>query len=191
MDTDDRRRWYVFGLFLVLAGAGLTWILVRPAVLRGAQERAQIEQDAVSLSQFLAYDFQVEEHAEDAAWGKRKALYDDEMLARLREALNAFLDLEVAEYGDAKDIYLSGVRPENPSDAARAAQAKVRAAFPTHGEKMIQQFKDGVLEKAYKASPVVGGGVDPDLPKYDATYDDLVANFLPKARKRIDEMTTR
>jgi hypothetical protein len=158
-------------------------------VLRGAQERAQIEQDAVSLSQFLRYDFEVEPHAEDEAWGKRKPLYDDEMLARLRAALEAFVDLQVAEYGDAKDIYLSGVRPEKPSDAARAAQTKVRAAFPTAGEKMIEQFKDGVLEKAYAASPAVGGGVDPDLTRYDATYDDLVANFLPKAKARIAEMT--
>jgi hypothetical protein len=189
MSADDRRRWYVFGTLLVVAGAGLSWILVRPMLLRGAQERAQIEQDAVSLSQFLTYDFQVEAHVEDEAWGKRKPLYDDAMLARLREALNAFVDLEVAQYGDAKDIYLSGVRPENPSDAARAAQARVRAAFPTHGEEIIRQFKEGVLEKAYKASPVVGGGVDPDLPRYDATYDDLVANFLPKARARIEEMT--
>jgi hypothetical protein len=191
MSKDDRRGWYVWAMLLLVAGAGLSWILVRPMVLRGSQERAQIEQDALSLAQFLRYDFQVDAHVEDAAWMKRKALYDDEMLVRLRDALHAFLDLEVAEYGDAKDIYLSGVRPENPSDAARAAQKKVREAFPAHADEIIQQYKDGVLEKAYKASPAVGGGVDPDLPKYDATYDDLVANFLPKARARIEEMTKR
>ena len=34
-------------------------------------------------------------------------------------------------------------------------------------------------------------GIDPELPRYDQTYDDLVANFLPKARAPNDEMTAR
>ncbi len=190
MADDDRRRW-VFATLLVVAGAGTAWIVVRPMALRGGLERAQIEEDALSLAGFLRYDYHVEPRAEDAAWDKRKPLYDDAMLARLSETLNAFVDFEVAEYGDAKDVYLSGRRPERPSDAARAAEDRLRAALPSQTDAIVKQFKDNVLEAAYKASPKVGGEVDPDLPKYDEIYDDVVAKFLPEARARIARMTTR
>jgi hypothetical protein len=188
---DERRGRYVFGALLFLAGAGIAWIVVRDRVTRGDRERVQIEQDALSLAQFLRYDYRVDAHAEDAAWDKRKPLYDDAMFARLRETLTAFVDLEVAEYGDAKDVYLSGRRPERPSDAARAAEDRLRAALPSQAEAIVKQFKDDVLEAAYKASPKVGGEVDPDLPKYDEIYDDVVAKFLPEARARVARMTTR
>jgi len=187
----DRRLGYVFGLLLVVGGAGISWIVARHAFTHAALERAQIEEDAASLAQFLRYDFQVAPHAEDPAWDKRKPLYDDAMFARLRDALNAFVDFEVAEYGDAKDVYLTGRRPEVPSDAARAAQEELRAALPSQADAIIKQFQDGVLEQAYKASPKVASGVDPDLPKYDEIYDDVVATFLPKARARIASMTSR
>jgi hypothetical protein len=189
MATDVRRRWYLLGLVLFLAGAGLSWIVVRDRVTRDSRERAQIEGDAVSLSQSI--HFGAEPRDVDAAWAKRKPLYDDAMLAKLRDALNAFVEFEVAEFGDAKDVYLSGVRPETPSEAARAAHERLRTAFPSHADEIIKQFRDGVVEAAYRASPKVAHGFDPDLPRYDALYDDLVANFLPQARARIEELTKR
>jgi hypothetical protein len=185
-------RWrYVIGALLVVAGAALWTFVVRP--LMGPSERewdAQIAQDALPLTQILRYDFRVEHAADiDAAWEKRRGLYDEEHLAELADRLTAFVEFQTAEYADAKHIYLSGSRPEKPSSATAIAHARLRAAFPGTSEEMISQFDQRVREEAYKASPKVAGGDDPDLAKYDAIYDDVVARWLPEAKATIRRLT--
>jgi hypothetical protein len=187
---DVRRQW-VFGLFLVVAGAALWIFVIRDALPPSERAwRAQIALDAPQLTQLLRYDFQLENaRPVEEAWAKRKALYDDEHLAELREKLTAFVDFEVAEYADAKEIYLSGKRPERPSQGALAAQERLRAAFPAEAEEMIAQFRDRVREVAYRSSPVVAGA-DPAAPRLDERHD-LVMKWLPEARARVAELTTR
>jgi hypothetical protein len=182
---------FLVGALLVLAGAALWVFVVQP--LLGPSERtwdAQIHQDSISLTQLLRYDFQVDDSATiDAAWEKRRQLYDAEHLDSLRWRLRAFVDFQVAEYGDARDIYQSGRRPETISTVASNAQTKLLQAFPADAPTMIEQYRERVREVAYKASPVVGGEVDPDLPKFDGIYQDVVANWLPKARAKVESLT--
>ncbi len=185
-------RWkYVVGVLLVVAGAALWTFVVRPVMGPSARDwDAQIAQDALPLTQILRYDFQVENAAEiDAAWEKRRGLYDEEHLAELADRLTAFVDFQTAEYADAKDIYLAGRRPEKPSSATAVAHARLRAAFPGPSQEMISQFDERVREEAYKASPRVALGDDPDLAKYDAIYDDVVARWLPEAKATIRRLT--
>jgi len=186
----DTRLKYVVGALLVVAGAAL-WFVVKPHLPPSAREwEAQVAQDAIPLTQLLRYDFRVENAAEiDAVWEKRRSIYDEKHLAELAERLTAFVDFQTAEFADAKDIYLSGRRPEKPSSATAIAHSRLKAAFPVTSEEMISQFDKRVREAAYTASPKVAGGDDPDLPKYDAIYDDLVARWLPEARATIRRLT--
>ena len=187
---DTRRRW-VFGAFLVLAGAGL-WMFVVAPILGPSQRtwQAQIELDSVPLTQALRYDVRLERVSQfDAAWAKRRVLYDEAHLADLRERLLTFVDFQVAEYADAKQIYLAGSRPETPSAAASAVHQRLAVAFPGEAATWISQFKQNVREAAYTASPAVAHDVDPDLPKYDSIYDDVVTKWLPKAKARVAELT--
>jgi len=189
----DTRRKAVVATLLVLAGAAL-WFVVRSQM--GPSERqwaAQIQQDALALTQVLRRDFRPGEKAEaevDAAWAKRRPLYDAPHLAELGARLTAFVDFQVAEYADAKDIYLSGRDPAKPSTQALVAYDKLKQAFGADADVMISQFKDAVREAAFKASPKIGGEPDPDLPKYDAIYDDLVKTWLPQARARVERLTS-
>jgi hypothetical protein len=186
------RRNFVLALLLVLAGAGAWVFVVRP--LLGPQESewdAQIAQDAAPLTQVLRYDLRVKDaSAIDAAWEKRRALYDESHLAKLRETLLAFVEFQVAEYADAKEAYLAGRDPSKPSAQALVAQSKLRDAFGPVADEMIAQYKERVREAAYRASPVVGGGADPNLPRYDAVYDDLVSHWLPQARASVERLTS-
>lgn len=192
-DGMDSRRKYVFGAFLVLAGAGLFVFVVRPALGPTEGEwSAQIDSDAVPLTQALRYDFRLEDAPQfDAAWAKRRVLYDEEHFATLRERLMAFIEFQVAEYADAKDIFQTGRRPEELSGPAQDAHAALRRAFPAQAEEMITQFRDRIREEAYKASPKVGGGADPDREHFDATYDDVIGNWVAGARARAVELTQR
>lgn len=187
----NSRLKYVIGALLVLVGAVMWLFVARP--LLGPSERewdAQIAQDAVPLTQLLRYDFRVVNAADiDAAWEKRRSLYDAKHLADLAERLTAFVDFQTAEFADAKDIYLSGRRPEKLSSATAIAHARLRAAFPATAAEMISQFDKRVREAAYTASPKVALGEDPDLTKYDEIYDDVVARWLPEARATIRRLT--
>ena len=99
----DSRRKAVVATLLVLAGAGLWLFVARP--LLGPPERdwqQQIAEDALPLTQLLRYDLRVTDTGQiDAAWDKRRSLYDASHLAQLRERLLAFVEFQVAEYGDA------------------------------------------------------------------------------------------
>lgn len=185
-------RWKaVVGVTLVLGGAAL-WFVIRPHLPFAERAwDAQMTQDATSLTQLVRRDLEIEPSpAIDAAWEKRRVLYDAEHLAKLRDRLLAFVDFQVAEYADAKEIYVAGRDPSKPSTQALVAQAKLREAFGPTADEMISQYKDRVREAAYKASPKIGGGADPDLPKYDAIYDDVVAHWLPQARATVERLTS-
>jgi hypothetical protein len=188
----ETRQRAVVATSLVLAGAALWMFVVRP--LLGPAERdwqTQIAEDSLPLTQLLRYDLRVTDVAKiDAAWEKRRALYDASHLAQLRERLLAFVEFQVAEYADAKEIYLAGRDAAKPSTQALVAQAKLREAFGEPAEKMISDFRDNVREAAYKASPKIGGEPDPDMPKYDAIYDDLVKTWLPQARAAAERLTS-
>jgi hypothetical protein len=188
-DVETRRK-YVFALLLVLVGAG-AWFVVRPLLGPSAAEwNAQATQDAISLTQLLRYDLRVEDSAQiDAAWEKRRALYDEAHLADLRDRLNAFVDLQVREYGEAKDIYLSGRDPTRRSTSELALNERLRRAFGPAADQMFEQFGGRVREAAYKASPKVGGEPDPEAPRYDEIYDDLVKSWLPQARATVERLT--
>jgi hypothetical protein len=186
-----KRRMYVFAALLVLIGAG-AWFVVRPLLPPSAEQwNAQVTQDAVSLTQLLRYDFRVEDAAEvEAAWAKRRALYDEEHLGDLRKRLNAFVDFQVREYGYAKSIYLDGRSPAIASTGDAGLDEKLRRGFgESRADEMLGQFRERVREAAYKASPKVAAGADPDAPRYDEIYDDLVANWLPQARSTVDRLT--
>lgn len=185
------RRRYVTGALLVVAGAALWTFVARPLLGPSSREwEAQVAQDAIPLTQLLRYDFRVEDSAAiDAAWEKRRALYDASHLAELAERLTAFVDFQTAEYADAKDIYLSGRRPERPSSATALAHARLKEAFPDAAGEMIAQYDRRVREAAYTASPKVALGEDPDLTRYDEVYDDVVSRWLPEARETIRRLT--
>jgi hypothetical protein len=182
----------VVAVLLVFAGAGAWLFVVRPRLGPSAAEwEAQISADATPLTQLLRYDFRVESAPEvDAAWAKRRALYDEAHLATLRERLTAFVEFQVAEYADAKEAYLAGRDPTKPSTQALVAHTKLREAFGPVADEMIAQYKERVREAAYKASPKVGGGADPEAPKYDLVYDDLVTRWLPEARATVARLTS-
>jgi hypothetical protein len=186
---DARRRTFL-AILLVFAGFAAGWVFLYPSIRRSRAADVQVTDDANTLTQFLGYEFQVEPHVEDPAWLKRKPLYDEEMLASLRRKLEAFVEFEAAEYADAKQIYLGGTLPDRRSQLAQDAEKRLREQFgPRISDAMAEQFRLSVREKAYQASPKVGGGADPDLPRYDELYDDLVRNWLPRARARIEELT--
>ena len=182
---------HVFAVLLVLIGAG-AWFVVRPLLgPSGAEWDAQVRQDAVPLTQLIRYDFRVEDAAEvEAAWEKRRKLYDEAHLGDLRERLSAFVDLQVREYAAAKDIYLSGRDPARRSTDELALNERLRRGF---GEKaadeMLRQYGEHVREAAYRASPKVGGEPDPAAPRFDEMYDDLVKDWLPQARAAVDRLT--
>ncbi len=187
---DVRRRVFI-AIMLVVVGAGLGWFVVVPQIRRPARKGQQVLQDAITLTQLLRYDFRIEDSKPiDEAWNKRRPLYDETMFRELRDDLTAFVEFQVAEYADAKDIYVSGRRPDESSDTARAAQEALRAAFGAEADVMIAQYAQRVRESAYKASPRVGGGLDPAMPRYDAIYDDVVTKWLPQAKARIRELTS-
>jgi hypothetical protein len=187
----DRRTKYVRAAVLILIGAALFWFGVRPLLGRSdAAWEALVRQNSVELTQVLRPDPWVEDSPQiDAAWDKRRAQYDEEHLLVLRGRLMAYVDFVLAEWADAKNIYLSGRLPDKPTDNALAAQAKLKEAFGADADEMIKQFREHVREPAYKASPKVGGGLDPDLPRYDEMYDKLAADWLPKARARVERLT--
>jgi hypothetical protein len=176
---------------LVVLGAAAYWFGVRPLLgPSDATWREQIRRDALSLRDYLRPDPWVEDDPKvEAAWDKRRVLYDEKHLERLRERLDAYVDFEIAEWADAKNIYLSGRLPDKPSDNALAARTKLEEAFGDDAKPMIEDFAKGVREPAYRASPKVGGGIDPDLPKFDEAYDKLAAEWVPKARARIGKLT--
>jgi hypothetical protein len=188
----ETRQRAVVATLLVLAGAGLWLFVARP--LLGPPEldwQVQIADDALPLTQLLRYDLRISDTAKiDAAWDKRRVLYDASHLAMLRGKLLAFVEFQVAEYADAKESYVAGRDPGKPSTQALVAQARLREAFGPEAEKMISDFRANVRDAAYKASPKIGGGADPDLPKYDAIYDDLVAHWLPQARATAERLTS-
>jgi hypothetical protein len=187
----ERRRMYVFAVLLVLLGAG-AWFAVRPLLGPSAEKwNAQVTQDAVSLTQLLRYDLRLENTGEiDAAWEKRRSLYDAEHLADLRERLSTFVDFQEREYGEAKDIYLSGRDPDRRSTAELVLNDRLRRAFgDAAAEQMLRQYAERVREPAYRASPKVGGGADPDALRYDEVYDDLVKTWLPQARATVERLT--
>ena len=66
----------------------------------------------------------------------------------------------------------------------------MREVFGKTADEMIQQYKDRVREAAYKASPAVAQGKDPDLPEYDKLYDDLVMKWLPETHAAIGRLTS-
>lgn len=186
----DARRRLFLSIVLVFLGFAVGWLVLSGPVRHRRLGDIQVLEDANSLTQFLGYEFQVEPHVEDAAWLKRKPLYDEEMLASLRRKLMAYVDFEVAEYADAKQIYLGGTLPDRRSQPALEAQQRLLAEFGDRvGAAMIADFRKNVREKAYIASPKVGGGADPSLLRYDELYDHLVADWLPKVRARIEELT--
>lgn len=185
-------RWRaVVATVLVLAGAGL-WFVVRRYLPSSEREwTAQIATDALPLTQALAYERPLADTADfDRAWEKRRALYDAAHLARMRDRLTAFVEFQVAEYADAKEIYLAGRDPAKPSTNALLAQQRLRDEFGDQAKWMIEQYATSVREAAYKASPKVAGGADPDLPRYDERYDDVVTVWLPKARAAVERLTS-
>ena len=192
VDQLAKRRMHVFAVLLVLIGAG-AWFVVRPLLgPSSAAWDAQVTQDAVSLTQLLRYDLRVEDAgAVEAAWEKRRALYDAEHLADLRDRLNTFLDFQVREYGQAKSIYLSGTDPARHSTGELALNDQLRRGFgeAAAGE-MLRQYGERVREAAYKASPKVGGQPDPEAPRYDEMYDDVVKDWLPQARAAVERLTS-
>jgi hypothetical protein len=184
------RRSVVVGFSLIAVGVAAWIFVVRPFLPPSSALRdRQVVEDAIPLTQTLRYDFRLDDTSGvDAAWEKRKPLYSPEMLRRLAEALTSFVEFQVAEYGDAKDIYLAGREPQ-ASPPAAAAHARLREAFGAEADVMIEQYRQAVREKAYEASPRVAGGRDPSLLRWDAVYDDLVTAWLPMARTRIARIT--
>lgn len=189
----EKRRMYVFAVLLVLVGAVAGILVMRSLGPSAAEWNAQITQDALPLTQLLRYDFRVEEAAAvEAAWDKRRPLYDATHLGDLRDRLNAFIDFQVREYGEAKAIYLSGSDPKRRSTAELALNDRLRAGFgDAAADEMLKQYAERVREAAYRASPKVAGGEpDPDAPRYDEVYDDLVKDWLPQARATVERLTT-
>lgn len=192
-DADQlaKRRTHVFAVLLVLIGAG-AWFVVRPLLGPSAEKwNAQMTQDAVSLTQLLRYDLRLENTAEiDAAWEKRRALYDAEHLLELRGKLDEFVAFQVQEYSAAKTIYVSGCSPRFHSTGDISLDELRRAFGDAAATEMVRQFGERVREAAYKASPKVAGEADPDAPHYDEMYDDLVKDWLPQARATVVRLTT-
>lgn len=187
----SKRRMHVFAVLLVLIGAG-AWFVVRPMLgPSAAQWDAQIRQDAVPLTQLLRFDFRVEDAAiVEAAWEKRRVLYDEVHLGDLRERLSAFVDFQVREYAEAKDIYLSGRDPGRPSMDELALNERLRRGFGEEAaQEMLRQYAERLREAAYRASPKVAGEPDPDAPRFDEMYDELVGDWLPQARAAVDRLT--
>jgi hypothetical protein len=178
-------------LFLLAAGAGAWLFVVRPLLPRSeAAWEAQIEQHAIELIQLIRHEPWIEDESEyAAAWEKRRALYDASHAEELRRRLLVYIDWDMAEYAEAKDIYVSGRAPGRPSRALLDAQARFRDAYGKFAEEMIEKSRRTLLEKAYLASPRVAQGNDPDLPAYDQFYDELRSNWLPRARDRVERLT--
>jgi hypothetical protein len=188
----DPRRRAVIILFLLAAGAGVWLFVVRPFLGPSeAQWDAQVRQDALPLTQLLRYDFRVEDaQIVEAAWEKRRVLYDEAHLGDLRERLRAFVDLQVREYAAAKDIYLSGRDPARRSTEELALNERLRRGFGDEAaQEMLRQYGERVREAAYRASPKVAGEPDPAAPRFDEMYDELVAEWLPQARAAVERLT--
>jgi hypothetical protein len=196
----DRRRTILAALLLLAAGFGAGMVFRRPiarrlqALLPVTTE--QVRLDAVSLLSVLAPDPRLPAVLPKDApewgpfweqWDARRARYSPEQLADLRARLEGFLDFLQAEYADAAEIYRTGRRPEDASDAARELRLRVRQDFGETGEALLRQA-DELREEAYKASPRVAG-VDPDLPDYGEKFDDLLRRWLPLAQARVAELT--
>ena len=189
----DKRQKAVVAVLLVLMGAAFWAFVVRPLMGPPAVVwEAQIRQDSIDLIQVIRPDPWVEDAPGwKAKWGVRKSLYDQAHLDELRARLLAFVEFELAEYAEARDIYRSGRYPERPTEAARAAQERLREAYGDEAQKMIDQFRNAVREPAFRASPAVAQGVDPDLPKYDELHERILVDWAPKARARVAELTAR
>lgn len=202
----DTRRRISIALVLVVAGvaAGMTFsaelrrafdALVHGAVpLSEADWSEQVRRDAVTLLAVVAPDPKLPESLDDpsmaefnAKWGERRAKYAVERLSDLRGRLHDYLDFLQAEYADCADIYLSGRRPETRSDASEEARRRVGAGFGEFAPTLLAQA-DQLREQAYRDSPKVAKGDDPDTVDFRLEYDDLRA-WLPRAHRRVDELT--
>ena len=186
-----RRRTHVFAALLLLIGAAAGLLVFSMLGPSAAEWNAQVTQDALPLTQLLRYDLRIDDAAAvEGAWAKRRVLYDDDHLADLRERLNAFVDLQVREYAAAKQVYLSGDDPARRSADESVLNERLRRAYGNSvADEMLRQFGERVRESAYRASPKVAGGADPEAPRFDEMYDDLVADWLPQARATVERLT--
>jgi hypothetical protein len=193
----DRRRTTLALVLLLALGMLAGWLARGPILGAFRSTRAvddeQVRSDAIDLLQVVRPDenLPAELPAEFwAVWDAQRRRYPPERLADLRQRLDAYLDFLQAEHADAREIYRNGLRPEGRSDAAEEARRRVRAAFGDFARTLEEQVDGpkGLREDAYKASPKVAG-FDPELPDYEEVYLDLVQNWFPRARARVDELT--
>lgn len=185
------RARFLAAFLCLAAGAGL-WLIVRDRFLgpSDAEWQAQIAQDAADLVQILGHEPWVEDDGRVfGAWEKRKALYDDERLGELRARLEAYVEADMAAHFEAKDVYLSGRRPENASGDLRGAYEALRRSFPARAESWIERWRKELLDPAYLNSPQVARGDDPDRIDFAAIHDTLREEWLPNARERIERLT--
>lgn len=121
------------------------------------------------------------------AWDARRGRYPPEKLADLRERLRSYLDFLEIEHGECADIWRTGATPDRRSAASDAARDRVVRGFGELGPKLVRQADD-LREEAYRSSPRVAAGVDPDDTDFVAALEAL-RRALPACRRRVDELT--
>ena len=195
----DIRRKVTATILLLAFGAGVG-IILRPWIVRTVADvvplsdatwTEQVRLDAVSLLDVIRPDDRLPETLRDQpefweAWDKRRRRYTPERLADLRTRLFDYLDFLHAEYAECADIYRSGIRPDQRSDAAEEARRRIRAGFGEFAATLERQA-DELREEAYRASPKVAGYA-PD----EVNYIELEEGFrtwLPRAQARVEELT--
>ncbi|MCE9634146.1 MAG: hypothetical protein K8T90_00445 [Planctomycetes bacterium] len=202
----DARRRTALAVLLVVSGV-LAGVFFRVPILRAlsgvvsatvpmtaAAWDEQVRLDAVSLLAVVAPDPKLPESLDDPAmaefnakWAERRAKYSPERLDDLRTRLHDYLDFLQAEHADCAEIYRSGRRPETRSDAAEEARRRMHTGFGVFADTLTKQADD-LREDAFRASPKVARGEDPDVTDFRQEYDDLRA-WLPRAHRRVDELT--